>query len=93
MKFRVRPGFTLFHSMDEAADFKAGNRAVRPRAVAGQVARLTREEVSILVGRGELGRLEPIDGEAVSAYGDTKPLESLSMTRPELFVARPPEAR
>ena len=73
MKWRIREGFKLFRSPEEAIEFECGNRAVRPRAQAGDEIILDAVELAQLCQQGALGRLEPVDDEALKYFGDTKP--------------------
>lgn len=74
MQFRIREGFKLFATPDEAIEAVAGNRAIVPRAQGGDVATFSQAEIVALQRRGELGALEPIDPAAIEFFGDTKPL-------------------
>jgi hypothetical protein len=76
MKWKIRPGFALFHSPDEALEYQCGNRAVKPRAKAGDVVTLTGAELGTLWRHKSLGMLEPVDDESRKYFGDTVPLVS-----------------
>lgn len=92
MKFKVREGYKLFKSHDDAAEFETRGSAsgIRPRAVGGDVVDLRPSEVSALYRAGRLGRLEPVDQEAIQAFGDTAPQVSRVVSNPELFIPPAP---
>ena len=94
MRFRIRPGFKLFASHDDAFTYEIhGTRSnVRPIAEAGDVVSLTHEQVQKLSGDGQLGKYEPLDTDAVAAYGLTTPIVSKLISNPGLY-ARPPEEK
>lgn len=93
MKFRIRPGFRLFKSVDESIEFecRGAQSGIKPRAVGGDVIHLTAAEVSQLAAAGQLGKYEPIDAEAIEAFGITAPIESKLVTHPELYAKPAPE--
>ena len=93
MKFRIRPGFRLFKSHDEAIEFECRGAAsgIKPRAVGGDVINLTAAEVSQLGAAGQLGKYEPVDAAALEAFGITVPIESKLVTNPELYARPAPE--
>jgi hypothetical protein len=77
MKFRVRPGFVMCKSQDEAFAFRGGGIAashVKPRAIAGGIVELSGEEASALLLSGRIGMLEPLDDIARYIYGKTAPI-------------------
>jgi hypothetical protein len=78
MKFRIRHGFNLFHSMDEAIDFgiMGAHCGAVPRAKGGDIVSLKPVEVAEHYRLGQLGMLEPLDAEAIKAYGSTVPIIS-----------------
>jgi hypothetical protein len=75
MKFRVRPGFLFFRSVDAAIEFEShGSRSgVVPRR-GGSVVELTPEQVGQFICAGTLGMYDPVDEAAVAAYGSTQPI-------------------
>jgi hypothetical protein len=91
MKWRIREGFTLFNSPEEAIEYRCGSRAVRPLAVGGDVIAFTPTKLQSIKQGGLLGKLEPFDDEAIKYFGDTRPIVSRLITHPEEFIQRPPE--
>ena len=93
MKFKVRPGFTLFKDHGDAWAYHAqgAGSGVVPLAREGQVRQFTIAELQQLARAGALGRIEPVDNDAIAYYGDTAPAVSLKVTRPELFAQPAPE--
>lgn len=92
MKFRIRPGFNLYRNRDEAETHKAlGARSgVTPRARAGDEIDLSAAEVADLDRAGALGRLDPLDSEAVARYGGTVPQVAQAVADPASTLP-PPE--
>ena len=84
MKFRVRPGFKLFESPSHAVQYECSGpkSGIRP-AEGGSIVSLNMEQVSTLAGNRRLGGLEPIDAEAIRAFGHTEALVSSIFTHPE----------
>jgi len=93
MRFRIRPGFKLFRSVDESVDYEVRGPAsgIVPRCVGGDVVNLTLEEVRTLSRQESLGKLEPVDAEAIAYFGNTKPVISRTITNPELYARPAPE--
>jgi hypothetical protein len=94
VKFKIREGFKLFKSMDEAIDYECGGErsGVRPIAVGGQVVNFVRADLDALGRVGQLGKLEPVDDEARAYYGNTPPMIARTLTHPEEFARRAEEA-
>jgi hypothetical protein len=95
MKFKLREGFNLFKSMDEAIEFETRGlkSGVRPKIAGGQVVDLSEKQMGEYRRKGvELGKFEPIDDAAIAYFGDTAPIRSRVETQPHLF-AQPREKR
>lgn len=88
MKFRIRPGFTLFNSMDDQISWETmGARSgVVPKAKAGDVIHLTSTQVGEFGCAGALGKLEPLDEEAIAAFGNTPPIISRLISHPHEYA-------
>jgi len=95
MQFRIRPGFTLFRTRDEAIDYQSTGpiSGARPRAQGGDVVSLNAKELGEILCKHELAKLEPVDPEAMTIYaryGNPEPIVSRVISHPYLFV-RPKE--
>jgi hypothetical protein len=90
MRFRIREGFKLFRTPDEALEFEAGNRAIVPRAQGGEIVALTSAELGSLQRQGSLGKLEPLDQEAIEFYGTTEPMTARAAVAPDPHRATAP---
>jgi hypothetical protein len=92
MKFKIREGFKLFNSTDDAISFETmGPRSgVRPRAQGGDTVRLTVLEVQQCAASGILGKLIPLDAEAIEHYGNTRPIVSRLITHPHEYAEPAP---
>ena len=93
MKFKIREGFKRFKTLDEAILFETmGTRSgVRPTAIGGDTIHLTAAEVQQYSASGNLGKLIPIDDDAVKHFGNTAPMISRLISHPhEYAVPVPP---
>lgn len=95
MQFKIREGFKLFKSLDEAILFETmGTRSgVRPQAQGGDTVHLTATEVQQYSANGILGKLIPLDAEAVEHFGKTRPIISRLITHPAEFAVPVPPSK
>jgi hypothetical protein len=92
MKFKIREGFKLFNSVDDAISFETmGTRSgVQPKAQGGDTVNLTALEVQQFAASGILGKLIPLDAEAIEHFGNTRPIVSRLITHPAEFAVPVP---
>jgi hypothetical protein len=93
MKFRIREGFRLFRPGDDPIlyDTMGAKSGIVPRAVGGDEINLSQSEVQKFREADALGKLEPLDQEAIVAFGTTTPIIARIVTHPQEY-APPGEA-
>jgi hypothetical protein len=91
MKWKIREGFNLFNSPGDAIDYRLGNRAIKPLAKGGDIVTLRPNMLEEIRQLDLLGKLEPMDDEAVRYFGNTKPIISRLVTDPVAFAYPAPE--
>ena len=88
MRFKIRPGFHLFRDQGDAWSYQASGQAsgIVPLAGPGDEREFSREWLASIARTGSLGKLEPIDREAIAYFADTVPLVAKTITNPELYA-------
>ena len=78
----------MFDSADASIEFetRGPKSGVKPRAQGGDVIHMTADELRVHGSVGDLGKFEPVDAEAIQAYGNTRPIISRLISHPATFV-------